>query len=99
MAESVDHGRAAFDAGRWTDAFAGLSSATAPDDVERLAIVAYLLGRDDVADDAWDRAHRGVTSPPVSTSRRRGVSHGWRFCCCCGAMPCGRAAGSHGASG
>ena len=62
MAETVDHGRAAFDAGRWTDAFAGLSSATAPDDVERLAIVAYLLGRDDVADDAWDRAHRGYVA-------------------------------------
>ena len=29
MAESIDHGRAAFAAGRWLDAFAGLRSATA----------------------------------------------------------------------
>ncbi len=40
MAESVEDGRAAFDAGRWIDAFAGLRGAIRPDDVERLAIVA-----------------------------------------------------------
>src|SRR5262245_66479384 len=46
----------------WADAFAHLtaadeSSSLDPDDLERLATTAYLLGKYDLAEDTWARAH------------------------------------------
>ncbi len=52
-------GRHAFARQAWAQAFAQLSAA-APlevDDLERLAISAYLSGRDELSADAWARAH------------------------------------------
>jgi DNA-binding NarL/FixJ family response regulator len=59
----LDRGRAAFDRRAWGDAFALLAaadreSALAPDDLERLAIAAHLVGRDSQSADAWARAHQ-----------------------------------------
>jgi DNA-binding NarL/FixJ family response regulator len=55
-------GRDAFARQRWGDAYAQLSAADraaplAPDDLERLAVAAYLAGRDADSEDAWTRAH------------------------------------------
>jgi DNA-binding CsgD family transcriptional regulator len=57
-------GRAAFDADSWTEAFAQLSAADAqsllePEDLERLATAAFLVGNDAVSIDARSRAHEG----------------------------------------
>src|SRR6185295_14650493 len=43
---------------RWTDAHALLSSGAAePADLERLAVAAYLIGRQEESTHAWERAH------------------------------------------
>jgi DNA-binding CsgD family transcriptional regulator len=49
---------------RWADACAQLLAADrdaslAPDDLERLAVCAYLTGEDRVCEGAWERAHHG----------------------------------------
>lgn len=56
---SAELGRAAFVRRRWGEAFAHLAAAelSDPDDLERLAVAAHLVGRDDASDEAWDRAH------------------------------------------
>jgi DNA-binding CsgD family transcriptional regulator len=57
-------GRRAYQRHAWAEAYAALSSADQtsetlkPDDLERLAISSYLVGRDDVSADAWTRAHQ-----------------------------------------
>lgn len=61
--EILDRGRAAFDRSRWGEAFAGLSAADrdmalAPEDLERLAVAAHLVGEDEVSTETWERAHR-----------------------------------------
>ena len=55
-------GREAFRRRAWGDAFAELSAADReaplePDDLERLAIAAYLVGNDDESVELWARAH------------------------------------------
>jgi len=61
-ADTLDRGRESFGRRAWTDAFVKLSAADresplAPEDLERLATAAYLLGRDADSDDIWARAH------------------------------------------
>ncbi|HET6771813.1 MAG TPA: LuxR C-terminal-related transcriptional regulator [Acidimicrobiales bacterium] len=62
MADALDRGRELFGRHAWGDAFAELSVADreAPlelEDLERLAVAAYLVGADGESDDAWLRAH------------------------------------------
>src|SRR4029450_2991162 len=73
---ALDGGRAAFGRQAWGDAYAQLSAADreAPlelDDLERLAVAAYLVGRDEDSIDIWARAHReGVRlGDPVRPAR------------------------------
>jgi DNA-binding CsgD family transcriptional regulator len=59
---SLDRGRAAFGRQAWGDACAQLTAADRevalePEDLERLAIAAHLVGRDADCADAWTRAH------------------------------------------
>lgn len=56
--------RAAFDQGSWGAAFDGLSVADEarglePEELERLAVAAWLIGRDADAENAWLRAYEG----------------------------------------
>lgn len=60
---ALERGRAAYARGRWVDAFEDLSAADeqshlAAMDLRTLATVAYLIGRDQVALDAFRRAHQ-----------------------------------------
>jgi hypothetical protein len=57
-----DRGRDAFERGAWGDACAQLFAADAEvpldlEDLERLAVAAYLVGRDEDSVEAWTRAH------------------------------------------
>jgi DNA-binding CsgD family transcriptional regulator len=61
-ADSLDRGRAAFGRQAWADAYAQLvaadrEAALEPEDLERLAIAAHLVGRDAESTDVWTRAH------------------------------------------
>jgi DNA-binding CsgD family transcriptional regulator/tetratricopeptide (TPR) repeat protein len=63
VADPLDRGREAYARQAWSEARAGLTEAEqlAPlpsDDLERLAVAAYMLGRDVDAIDAWARAHQ-----------------------------------------
>ncbi len=59
MSEALERGRDAFDRRAWSEAFEQLITAdlVEPDDLERLAVAANLLGRDDPSEQAWERAH------------------------------------------
>jgi DNA-binding CsgD family transcriptional regulator len=66
-ADALDQGRESFGLQAWADAFAQLSAADrqtplAPEDLERLATAAYLLGRDPDSTDLWARAHQEFLS-------------------------------------
>ncbi len=59
----LERGRAAYERGRWVDAFEDLAEADEHSrlpaaDLRTLATVAYLIGRDQVALDAYRRAHQ-----------------------------------------
>ena len=61
--EARVRGRECFDRRQWADAFAELSAADRgsplePEDLERLATAAYLLGSDEGSVEVWERAHR-----------------------------------------
>jgi ATP/maltotriose-dependent transcriptional regulator MalT len=61
-ADALQRGRASFERRAWGDAFAQLSAADieaplAPEDLERLAAAAYLVGRDANSAGIWVRAH------------------------------------------
>jgi DNA-binding NarL/FixJ family response regulator len=61
-ADTLDRGRESFGRRAWTDAFVELSAADretplAPEDLERLATAAYLVGRDADSEEVWARAH------------------------------------------
>jgi DNA-binding CsgD family transcriptional regulator len=63
-AGALDRGRACFDRHDWADAYSGLSAADheaplSPEDLERLAMAAYLAGRDDDSAGVWARAYHG----------------------------------------
>jgi DNA-binding CsgD family transcriptional regulator len=57
----LERGREAYRAGRWSDALQSLEAAPAdrraPDDWERLAVCAYLTGRDEQSATAWESAY------------------------------------------
>jgi DNA-binding CsgD family transcriptional regulator len=59
VGDALQLGRDAFDRRAWTEAFEQLTAAdvTDPDDLERLAVAANLLGRDDASERAWERAY------------------------------------------
>ena len=64
VAADVQHGRNAFEARAWDDAYvqltaADLDSPLEPEDLERAATAAYLTGRDQECDAFWTRAHQG----------------------------------------
>jgi DNA-binding NarL/FixJ family response regulator len=56
--DHLERGRKAYARCAWRDAFESLTEATAPDDLERLATAAYMLGRDDDHEAALERAHQ-----------------------------------------
>ena len=61
--EILDSGRRAFERQAWSEAYKQLSTADrhdalVADDLERLAVAAYLLGRDENSVSAFDRAYR-----------------------------------------
>jgi DNA-binding CsgD family transcriptional regulator len=62
MADRDERARGSFKRRRWGDAFAELSAARRDgqlgvEDLERLAVAAYMVGRDDDCEDAWLGAH------------------------------------------
>lgn len=62
-AQTLERGRESYARGAWGDAYRRLQSADAdgslePEDLERLATAASLLGREDEGDAFWERAHR-----------------------------------------
>jgi DNA-binding NarL/FixJ family response regulator len=62
-ADTLDRGRESFERRAWADAFERLSAADrqaplAPEDLERLAAAAYLVGRDADCDEVLVRAHQ-----------------------------------------
>jgi len=62
VAGEIDRGREAFECHAWADACAQLFAADAEhplelDDLERLAVAAYLVGRDEDSVEGWTRAH------------------------------------------
>jgi len=66
-AHPIAEGRAAFQRQAWADTFAHLSASDRvaplePEDLERLATTAYLIGRDDDSADTWARAHQEFLS-------------------------------------
>jgi DNA-binding CsgD family transcriptional regulator len=66
-AEAVARGRECFGRRAWADAFAELSAADresplGPEDLERLATAAYLIGSDEDSVEVWERAHRDLLS-------------------------------------
>lgn len=61
-ADALERGRESFRRQAWGDAYAQLSAADAEaplglEDLERLAVVAHLVGREDESADSWARAH------------------------------------------
>jgi ATP/maltotriose-dependent transcriptional regulator MalT len=63
MGADLEHGRESFGRQAWGDAHAWLSAADREtplgiEDLERLAVAAYLVGRDSASADVWARAHR-----------------------------------------
>ena len=63
MADTLDRGRESFRRREWGDAYTQLSAADGEaslgvDDLERLAVAAYLAGDDAASTDAWVRAHQ-----------------------------------------
>lgn len=66
-ADSLQRARDAFSRCGWTDAYALLAAADQeaplqPEDLERLAAAAYLIGRDPESADIWTRAHQAFLS-------------------------------------
>jgi DNA-binding CsgD family transcriptional regulator len=62
MPDAINRGRESFGRRRWEDAHAQLSAADGDtqlglDDLERLAVAAYLTGRDEVSVEVWTRAY------------------------------------------
>jgi hypothetical protein len=60
--QGLERGRSAFKQGAWRDAYSHLTAADArtpldPDDLDRLATAAYLIGDDAAGVEAWTRAH------------------------------------------
>ena len=63
MADALDRGRSAVAGQAWAEAHQRLSAADQaaplePDDLERLATAAFLVGREEESAEAWARAHQ-----------------------------------------
>lgn len=74
--DALDRGRDAFRRRAWGEAHAELTaadreSALGPDDLERLAVAAYLVGRDD--DPIWARAHHEFARRGETARAARGA--------------------------
>jgi len=74
--QSIEAGRAAFEKNAWADAYALLSAADAqtpldPDDLDRLATAAFLIGEDAAGIRARTRAHAGFLerADPIRAAR------------------------------
>jgi ATP/maltotriose-dependent transcriptional regulator MalT len=59
MDEAIDRGRAAFDRKAWSEARVAFAACheLCVDDLDRLAVAAFLVGADDESAAAWERAH------------------------------------------
>jgi DNA-binding NarL/FixJ family response regulator len=62
VADREERARGSFERRMWADAFADLSAAHREgpldvEDLERLAVAAYMVGRDDACEEAWIAAH------------------------------------------
>jgi DNA-binding CsgD family transcriptional regulator len=83
--ETLERGRHAFDQRAWGSAFAELTTADAEEpigqeDLERLAVAAHLLGKDQESATAWERAYHAclqADDPPRAT--RCAVQLGMEF--------------------
>lgn len=65
QAKAVENGRKAFARRKWRDAYEALfladrTSTLEPDDLDRFAAAAYLIGEDDHATVIWTRAHHAL---------------------------------------
>lgn len=76
MTSSLDRARDAFSRQAWAEAFAALSAAAQAEtmdasDYERLAVSAYLVGRDDECVDGWQAAHMAAldAGDPATAAR------------------------------
>lgn len=76
MATAVERGRSAFDRQAWRAAHTALTEAAAvaplgPDDQERLAVSAYLIGADEECAEAWAGAQRAAleAGDPATAAR------------------------------
>lgn len=74
-ADLLQLGREAYDRAAWGDAYTQLCAADqeAPlevDDLERLAMAAYLTGRQDAALDVWGRAHHALMAQGEAGTQR-----------------------------
>jgi DNA-binding CsgD family transcriptional regulator len=63
VADREERARGSFERRLWRDAFTGLSAARregglGAEDLERLAVAAYMVGRDDDCEEAWIAAHQ-----------------------------------------
>lgn len=79
--DELQEGRRAFEARSWAVAYDRLVSADrqqplTPEDLDRLALAAYLLGRDDDAADAWTRAMRGWSELDPPRAARSALWYG-----------------------
>ena len=100
----LDRGRASFARRAWGDAYAQLAAADqdAPlelEDLERLAVAAYLLGRDDDSAAVWER---GASRAACSRATRRAppaARSGWPSASSTGARSPAVAAGSPAPAG
>lgn len=67
MTEALERARAAMDRRAWDDAYAQLLAADHdgairdPEDLQRLALTAYLTGSDEAAEAGWERAYPSTT--------------------------------------
>jgi DNA-binding NarL/FixJ family response regulator len=74
--DALERGRESFARQAWADAYAQLSAADrkqtlATEDLERLAVAAHMVGRDDDSADTWARAfHESVRSGDVTEAAR-----------------------------
>lgn len=74
MTASLERARAAFARQAWSEAFSAFSAAPerlTADDHERLAISAFLVGKDDTSAAAWEAAHRAAleAGDPANAAR------------------------------
>jgi DNA-binding CsgD family transcriptional regulator len=79
-ADAHARGRVSYGRRAWADAFAELSAADReaplePEDLERLATAAYLVGRDEDSIEVWERAHHELLSR--GDVERAARSAGW----------------------